>query len=208
MQVFANSAGLSYNGPTGQSITLGHQYLAAAYAGRMAALPVQKALTREVLRSFAGIIGTPLSNSLKNQYAAAGVAITETSRLGQLIVRHGVSTDPSDLNTQEMSLTRARDSLVVLCQLGIDNAGLVGQPITAETPTTIKSVVAGLLEHAKLVGLFLDYTDLQVRQLSTNPSVIQVRFGYSPSYPLNYIVVTFSINVTSGETTDVTGQAA
>jgi hypothetical protein len=205
---YASAAGLSYfNGAAGQSLALGNQYLAAAYAGRLAALPAQKALTREILRSFAGIIGTPLSNSLKNQYAAAGVALTEPDRIGRLVVRHGLSTDPTDLNSREISLVRARDAMLVLVQLGVDNAGLIGQPIGADTPGTVKSVVAGLLEHAKLTGIFVDYADLQVRQRSIDPSVIEVRFGYSPAYPLNYVVITISINVATGETVETAGQA-
>jgi hypothetical protein len=34
---------------------------------------------------------------------------------------------------------------------------------------------------------------------STNPTVIAVTFGYSPSYPLNYITVSFTVNALTGQ---------
>lgn len=200
MQAYANDGGMQfYNGGTNQTVTVGHQYLAAAYAGRMAALPVQKSLTREVLRSFTGIAGTPLTNALKNQYAAAGVALSEVNRFGQLVVRHGVTTDPTNVNTREAAVVRARDALVTMVQTGTETAGLIGDPIDVNTPLSVKSVVAGLLEYAKTSGVVVDYTDLKVRQRSTEPSVIEVKFAYKPAYPLNYIVISFSINVATGE---------
>jgi hypothetical protein len=205
---YAASGGMSYfNGGSGQTLGLGHQYLAAAYGGRMAALPVQKALTRESLRSFSGVSGTGPSNTQKNAYAAAGVAVTEVDRRRRIVVRHGLTTDTTSLNTREISVVRARDALVTLLQDGVESAGLIGQAITLETPLGIKSVVAGLLEAAKSAGTIVEYTGLQVRQRSTDPSVIEVRFGYSPAYPINYIAINFSVNVQTGET-DLTEAAA
>ena len=205
MVAYAAPQGMNfYNGGSNQYLSLGHQYLAAAYAGRMAALATQKSLTREIIRSFSGIAGMPLSNSLKNQYAAAGVAITEIDRLGQMTVRHAVTTDPTNVNTRESAVVRAKDALITLVQTGTERAGLIGQPIDETTTLSVKSVVSGLLENAKSSGLVVDYQDLAVRLRSTDPSVIEVKFAYRPAYPLNYIVVSFSINVTTGTVTNVT----
>ena len=208
MLAYASAGGLQiYNGSTNQSVTVGHQYLAAAYAGRMAALPVQKSLTKEQILGFAGLAGTPLSNALKNQYAQGGVAVAEVDRVGRLVVRHGLTTDRTNINTAEMSVVRARDTMVTLLQNGVDQSGLVGQPIDVDTPLNVKSVVAGLLEYAVTNGVFISYTDLAVRQASTDPSVIEVKFAYRPAYPLNYILISFSINVTTGDS-DLTATAA
>jgi hypothetical protein len=202
--VYAGPSGMAYyNGGANQTLALGHQYLAAALAGRLSALPVQKALTREIVRSFSGIAGTPLSNALKNQYAAAGVMIVEVNRAGSLVVRHGVTTDPTNINTRELSVVRSRDALITLVQGGTETSGLIGQPIDVHTSLAVKSVVMGLLEYAKSSGTILDYLDLKVRQRSLDPSVIEVKFSYKPSYPLNYIVISFAINVATGETLDL-----
>lgn len=208
MLAYASPAGLQvYNGNSNQSVVVGHQYLAAAYAGRMAALPVQKSLTKEQIAGFAGVAGTPLSNALKNQYAASGVAVTEIDRLNRIVVRHGLTTDRTNINTAEMSVVRARDAMVNLLQNGVESSGLIGQPIDDATPLNVKSVVAGLLEYASTNGVFVSYTGLAVRQASTDPSVIEVKFEYRPAYPLNYILISFSINVTTGDS-DLTAEAA
>lgn len=199
---YAAPGGMSYfHSASSQSISLGHQYLAAAYAGRLSAVPVQKALTREIVRSFSGIIGTPLSRSTKDQYSAMGVAVAEPDRLGRVVVRHGLTTDTSSLEVSELSLVRSKDALVTLLDVGVDNSALLGQPIDENTPLLVKGVIAGLLEHAKISGVIVDYTDLQVRQQSTNPSVIEAKFAYMPPYPTNYILVSFTISVVTGDTT-------
>lgn len=208
MVAFASPSGLQvYNGNANQTVVVGHQYLAAAYAGRMAALPVQKSLTKEQIAGFAGVAGTPLSNALKNQYAAGGIAVTEIDRLGRIVVRHGLTTDRTNINTAEISVVRARDTMVTLLQNGVEQSGLVGQAIDDQTPLNVKSVVAGLLEYAASNGVFVSYGDLGVRQASTDPSVIEVKFAYRPAYPLNYILISFSINVTTGDS-DLTADAA
>lgn len=207
--VYAGSQGMSYyNGGSLQYLSLGHQYLAAALAGRAAALPVQKALTRELVRSFTGLSGTAPSTSAKNQYAAAGVLLTEVDRAGQLVVRHSLTTDTTSINTKELSVVRARDALVALCETGLNNSGLIGQPIDTTTTLTVKSVVSGLLEHAVIVGTIVGYTALAVRQRSIDPSVVEVKFAYQPAYPLNYLVVSFSINVATGTTEDLSATVA
>ena len=209
MLAYASPAGLQiYNGNANQTVTVGHQYLAAAYAGRMMALPVQKALTKEQVSGFAGLAGTPLSNATKNQYAQAGVALAEIDRRGRMTVRQGLTTDRSNINTAEMSVVRARDVMVSLLQSGVDDSGLVGQPIYEDTPLNVKSVVSGLLEYCLSNGIFRAYNDLMVRQASSDPSVIEVKFGYSPAYPLNYILISFSINVATGDTNLTTDVAA
>lgn len=198
---YAAPGGLTYyNGGAGQSIGLGHQYLAAAYAGRLAALPVQNGLTQQQIRSFTGISGTGLTNTQKNSAAAAGVAITHTDRQNRLVVRHGLTTDSTSVTTREISVVRARDALVVLVQNGMDSAGLIGQPLTDDTPLGVKTVISGLLEYAKNAGTIIDYTSLQVRVTSSDPTVIEVRFAYRPAFPINYITINFTVDTTTGDT--------
>lgn len=203
---YACPQGLAYfAGQQSQTLGLGHQYLAAAYAGRLSALPVQKALTRESIAGFTGLAGAPLDANTMNSYAANGVALTYLDRSNNLIVRHGVSTIANfDLNATELSVTRASDSLVALLQVGTDQSSLIGEPLTLDTPLAVKSVVAGVLEQAVAQGSIVAYENLAVRVRSTNPSVIEVKFSYLPAYPLDYIAVTFSIDTTTG-INDLTG---
>lgn len=202
MFAFAAPGGLQYfAGGANAAYTVGHGYLAVAYGSKMASQSPARSLTRQQVQSFVGIAGTPLSNSLKNQYAAGGVAVTEIDRRGRMIVRHGVTTDMTSINTREMSVVRARDALVSVVQNGLDDSGLIGTPIDLDTALNVKSIVSGLLEQTVQVGTIISYTGLGVRQLSSDPSVIEVKFSYRPAYPLNYVLVSFSINVTTGNVT-------
>lgn len=208
MLAYASGLGLTYYvSQTGQSIVLGAGYLAAAYGGTYARLPIQKALTKETVQGFTGIVGQPLSNRTKNTLSDAGVAVTEANRYGNLVVRHGTSTDRTNVNTREVSLVRERDAMVSVLAVGLDDPTLIGQPITTETLLNIKGAVANLLEICVGSGVILGYTSLGVRLRSTDPSVVEVKFAYQPAYPLNYIDVSFSIDTSTG-VVDITALAA
>jgi hypothetical protein len=200
---YPESLGL-YNGANNTTATVDGIYLAAAYAGRFQALPFQKALTKESIRSFNGIpasIQRVMTKSNKNALSAAGVAVAEIDRQGNLSVRHGVATDMSSVLTREVSITRARDALSTLLASGLEASGLIGDAITVDTPVVVQSAVTGILENAKATGLIVDYSGLAVREQVApqgDPTVIEVKFAYKPAFPLNYIVVSFSIDLSSG----------
>ena len=193
-----------YHGFTNTTIDVSGYYLAAAYAGRIASNPIQMPLTKKQIVSFNGFSSSVLqtmTNTVKNAWSAGGVAVTEMTRNGDLVVRHGTTTDRTNTNSREISLVRARDNLINLIQDTVDGAGLIGSWIDGDTPGQVKSIVAGALEVAVDADLIVQYNDLKARQLTSDPSVIEVKFQYIPAYPLNYIVISFSINTETGETT-------
>jgi hypothetical protein len=191
-----------YSGYSNTTIEVDGYYLAAAFAGRLSAIPVQKPLTKEVIVGFAGIparIQATQTKANKNAVASQGVCMVEVDRNGNLVVRHGLTTDyAGGLTNREISVVRARDTLFTAIQYGLDQSGLIGSPIDFETPQRVKAAVSGILENAVQRGVVLGYVDLKARQLSSDPSVIEVKFAYRPALPLNYIVVSFSINVDTG----------
>lgn len=191
-----------YNGQTNQNIEVGGYYLAAAYAGQLTRRQPQWPLTKRNIRSFASLpnaVAQSLTTSTKNRYSEAGVAVTELTRDGRLVVRHGVTTDPSNVMTRELSLVRARDTLMQNLETTVERSGLIGTPIDQDTVFRVKGTVAGVLETAVETGLVVSYRDLKARQTTTDPTVIEVKFAYQPSYPLNYIVVAFTVDVQTGE---------
>jgi hypothetical protein len=193
-----------YHGYTSQTLEVGGYYLAAAYAGRLAALPVQMPLTKKQISGFSGFPSSMLQQmtvSKKNEWSDGGVAVTELTRDGRLVVRHGTTTMRTNIQTRELSLVRAKDALVTLLQETMDSSDLIGGFIDEDTPNRVKGVVAGVLEAAKTNKVIIDYTGLKIRQLPGDPSVMEVKFQYLPAYPLNYIVISFSINTSTGETT-------
>lgn len=196
---------LFYNGFTNQVITVAGYYLAAAMAGRMSAQPPQLPLTQKQIRSFSGLPADVLNTqtvTAKNALSAGGVAVVEFDRNQRLIVRHGVSTDPSTVDTREISLVRQRDAMMRIIQDTIEATGLIGSTIDLETPARVKGVVAGCLETSVNSGLIVAYNSLLARQRTDpDPTVIEVKWQYRPAYPLNYIVAVYSLNTLTGEQT-------
>lgn len=204
-----------YNGIAMATTAVDGFYLAAACGGLLAAQSLQMPLTRKRPQGFVGLspaVRQGLSVAVRNQLSEGGVTVAEIDRAGALVVRHGLTTDyGGGVLKREISVVRARDGLYNLIQDTLDAAGLVGEPISADTPLEVKGIVIGALETAKASGLFVDYNDVAVRQQiapSGDPTIIEVRFAYSPSYPLNYIVAQFSVNTQTGSVTPVDQIAA
>lgn len=196
-----------YNGTTNRTDVIDGFYLAAGYGGQLSALRPQDPLTRKALNSFSGmptVMANTLTKSNKNQLSSAGVCVTELTRTGRLIIRHGLTTAFSaGILQREISLVRARDSLYLLVQESLNNANIVGTAITPNTALNVKGIVSGALESAKASGIVYDYNNLKVRQQSPpsgDPTIMEVKFAYRPSFPLNYVIVVFSVDTTTGAT--------
>jgi hypothetical protein len=198
---------------TSQIVEVGGCYAAAALGGRLVYNKVEKSLTRQVVRSFASIpasVQQKMSMSFKNNLSANGVCVIETDQLNRLVVRHGLTTDTTKLTHSEISLVRISDVLVQNIQVGLDNSGLIGDPIDDDMTMRVKGALTGLLERAVNDDVIVSYTQLLVRQQSLpngDPSVIECQFSYRPAVPLNYIVVKFSLNMSTGVVTDSSGNS-
>ena len=191
-----------YNGETNQTLLVGGQYLAAAYAGQLVRNGVAFPLTRKRVRSFAGLPGSvvaEMSRSFKDNLSSRGVAVAELTRAQSLVVRHGVTTDRTNVMTREVSLVRAKDAMVIAIETSVENSGVIGSPMTEDTPLIVKALVTGALETIKANNTIVNYREVRVRQPSTRPDVIEAKFEYRPAYPLNYVLVSFSVDITSGE---------
>lgn len=197
-----------FNASTNQITEVSGGYLAAATCARLSTLPIAQGVTKQALSSFQGLptaIRQKMTKSYKDLLSGSGISVAEIDRLNRLSIRHGVSTDMSAVNTREISLTRIADTLYAMVQLGMEAADLIGQPIDAEMSMRVKAALSSILEQARLSEVIVDWTDLKVRQqtpLSGDPSVMECKFAYQPAVPLNYIVVQFQLNLTTGEVND------
>lgn len=193
-----------FNSVANQNITIGGPYLAAVYAGLLAAKPIDQGLTQVTVSGFAGIpaaLQNLQTKSFRDSLSRAGVCVTEKTRSGTLRVRHGVTTNMDALNDREISLVRAADTLFQLVQDGMDNAGLIGKPITTDSLTSVVGAMTGILESARNTNVILDWGNLSATQQALpagDPTIINVSFVYRPALPMNYIQVTFAVDLTSG----------
>jgi len=184
-----------------ETIVLSGYYLAAAYAGVLVGQPVQQPLTRRLVSGFSGIAPDALTSVLeRNILSGSGVAVAEVNRRNQMICRHGVSTSTLSFASQEISVVRARDRMMELISSALETSGIVGSAMTPETPSSAGSVVQGVLESLLARGVFVGYKDLTSRQSQVDPTVIEVKFSYRPAFPVNYIVVNFTVDTSTGVT--------
>ena len=201
----------AYNGYTNSTLTIAGYYLAAAYAGILAGNPPQQGLTRETIKGFTGIspaVFQTMTKAYKDQLSGSGVAVAEISRQGVLWCRHGTTTDVTSVYNREISLVRAQDAMVEQLEGSVEQTGLIGTPIDANTVVNIQALAIGVLSSLVDNGTIEGYTGVTATQLIDNPTIIQVTFQYQPSFPLNYITFVFSVNTQTGSVTAGTSTSA
>lgn len=190
--------------PGGRLATVGGQYVAAAIAGMLAARPVSASLTRGVVSGFQGVSDSRDLNE-KNADAAAGLIVVE-QKGENLVIRHGITLDLTGSARREISVVRAKHRMVESVRDTLDRQ-VIGKILADGNSTAIvKSTVVGVLEQLRQGRDLVDYSAVEAKLMSLEPTLIQVRFSYRPAFPLNYIDVVFSLDLTAG-TVSMTGDA-
>lgn len=190
----------------GKEIVLGGQFMAAAVAGKAVSQIAAMPLTHKIVNGFTG----PAEKSLqregeKNLESQNGLMVIEKTRRNQVQVRHGVTTDSSELLTREWSIIGQRDVMVYRLRDYLDADGLIGMPIYDTTLIQVKASAESALQSLVRDQVIVGYQNLKVRQLATLPDVVEVRYEWKPAYPLNYIVIRYSVAVMTGDVTPSTG---
>lgn len=203
-----------YNGVAAQTQVLDGFYLATSYAGLLSALPPQTPLTQKFPQGFSGVptaVSQVLTTTAKNQLSSSGITVCDTDRRGRLVIRQGLTTDyAGGVLAREISLVRAEDALFNLVDQNLNAAELIGQPIITNTVTNtnttllqVQSIVTGALDTATTSALINGYNNVVVTEQappSGDPTVIQVNFAYLPPWPLNYVLVAFTVDTVTGQT--------
>lgn len=185
-------------------VNVGGQYAAAAFAGMMAAVPASQSLTRSSVSGFKSLTD-PRVPSQKNQDAASGLTVIE--QVGSVIrVRQSNTLDISNGPARsELSVVRAKYVMMESIQQTLDNQ-IIGKIIAdANSPFTVRSAIASVLSILQQQGVIVGYSQVTAALTSTNPTVVTASFSYQPAFPLNYVDVTFAIDLTSNTVTVTDG---
>lgn len=183
-----------------RAIDLGGQYIAASLAGMTVSMSYAQPLTHKVITGWNDVVELQKEQQ-KNDESKNGLMVIEKTRRQKMWVRHGVTTDNSDLLHREWNIIGQQDALVYRLRDYLENANLIGQPIYDYTLVNVKASAEAALQSLLRDGLIVNYSGLKARQLLTNPDVIEVSFSWLPAMPLNYIVVTFAVSLSSGNVT-------
>ena len=183
---------------------VGGQYFAAAFAGALCARAASQSMTRQYVVGFSGMSDTRTTSD-KNLDAQNSLCVVENFN-GGLRIRHGITLDNADGTAyQEISVVRSKFYLVASIQQTLDNQ-VIGQIIAdANSPVIVSSVITGVLGQLQSQGTIVSFSPVAAQISSLNPTIIQASFSYSPAFPLNYIDITFSMDLTAGTITATTG---
>lgn len=203
--VLINNTSFQVVSPGGYSNTfnVGGQYAAAAVAGAIGGRAVSSSLTHSTLIGFSNITD-PRTPSDKNNDAAAGLMVIETHQ-GTIRVRHSITLDIIDGPARsELSVVRAKFMLMESIQQTLDSQ-IIGQVIAdGNSPIVVASAITGVLSLLQQSGSLVSYSSVTSLLTSLNPTIITATFSYRPSFAVNYVNVTFSLDLTSGTVSGTT----
>lgn len=190
------------------TINIGGQYAAAAVAGALGGRPVAASLTRAPLLGFASITD-PRTTSAKNTDAGDGLMVIEQVGSSLIRIRQG---NTLDINNgpprQELSVVRAKFLMMESIMTTINNQ-IIGQIIAdANSPLVVSSAIAGVLGVLQQTGALVSFSAITASLTSLNPTTITASFSYKPAFPLNFVDVTFSLDLTSATITVVNDGSA
>ena len=183
-----------------KEIVVGGQYLAAAVAGRSVSQSPSQPLTRKQVRGFSDV-GTREPDAQRDLQSLNGLMVVEKTRSGQIQVRHGVTTNAGDTLVREWNVIGQEDSMVYRLRGYLDSEKLIGGVIDEYTLINIKASADAALGSLVTDRVINGFKELKVRQLNTQPDVVEIRYSWKPSLPLNYIMVKYSVDVGSGTET-------
>lgn len=182
---------------TGDKIYVGGQWVAAALAGMIASRKTNVPLTRKPISGFFEVADFR-TKADKNADASNGLCVIE--QRGRIIQpRHAITLDDANSSRREISVVRSKYRMIESLRLTLENQ-VIGQVIADENaPDIITTAVVGVLEVLRQLRDLVDYSKVQTRISSLEPTRAEVRFAYRPAYPINYIDIIFSIDLTNGD---------
>lgn len=170
-------------------------FIAAAYAGREAFLPINRSKTRDEIRVFHTLKGVKMTRKQMNMLAEKGVMIlTQPGGPGtSIVVRHQLTTDMTSVQTRESSIVMIGDYaskyLRFLCEAYIGKYN-----ITGETITMIQAALDGGIYQLKKEKTITTGTITAMQQDEMNPDTLLVSIRIQPPYPCNYIDITLFLD--------------
>jgi hypothetical protein len=184
--------------PKGENVEIGGQFAAAAVAGRLVSQAPSKTLTRK------SIIGLnyvdPRTKDNKNLDAQAGLFVIENTG-NNIQVRHALTTNTETVAKSELSVVRAKQRMVLSVMQTIDQ-NIIGQVVADNNaPLVIESAIRSVLQTLVDDRDIVAYSDVVATVKNVNPTVIDVTFSYRPAFPVNYVNVSFAVDLTSGSLT-------
>jgi hypothetical protein len=173
---------------------VGAPIIAAAYAGAEAVLPSQRSRTRMNITGFVQLKGVKMTRVQMNLLAEQGVLIlTQASPNADVIVRHQLTTDMSNIQTRETSITDIGDTVSKILRQSVEQ--YIGKyNLTPDVVTRIDGTLKNTLGALKNAGVIVEGKVNALMQDTANPDTLIVSISVLPPYPCNYIDISLILD--------------
>ncbi len=125
-----------------------------------------------------------------NSIAEGGVFIV-TKHYNLFRVRHALTTDMSQVETREITITETIDTIAKSLRAML--VGMIGKPISPALLGSIRFAIERQLDYYFKYGYISDFKINSIKQSESNPDTIEVDLSVKPTYPCNYINVVLYI---------------
>lgn len=187
-------------GSSNTSILLGGQYAAAAVAGALGGRSVSSSLTRKPILGFQSITD-PRTPTDKNSDAAAGMFVIEQVK-GLIRCRQAITLDTQNgPEFAELSVVRSKHLMMESIKQTLEDQVIGNIIADANSPLVVRSAIAGVLQLLIQSRVIIGYTALQAQLTSLNPTTISASFTYQAAFPVNFVNITFALDMSTGAVT-------
>lgn len=175
----------------GSLLRVGSQFIAAAYVGMEASMPLYQSKTRATSAVFTELGGVQLTRGEKNKLAECGVMIFEQPAGAgtNIICRHQLATNMDSPEFRENSVLACKDYVAKYLR-GILDTYIGKYNITADTITKITGSINAGLSTLATDGYILEGSLRGLAQDELNPDTLIIDVEIKVPYPCNYIKLT------------------
>lgn len=173
--------------------TLSGAYIAAAVAGvrTSRAFDVADPSTRKEVVGFDDITDGLLRQE-KVLLLSKGVMVIENIA-GVHRIMQQVTTDLSTIENREYSVVEVIDFVGSTMRTTLENI-YIGQKLLEGTPSQVRSTILAVLNNMIAAEILTGAQNIQASINGGDPTQIDVSFEIAPVFPLNYILITFSLS--------------
>lgn len=166
-----------------------------ALAGYLNNVPQYTSLTRKIVN---GIFSSNeyRTRNAKRDLAAAGLCYVDEYNDGIRVV-HGKTTSTASVIDQEANITLTK-YYIIKNMRRMYETGYIGEPLTDNLIAAIRTAVTTALVNLSAQDYIYDFGNVTVTQNADDPTQVDIMFDYKPTYTLNYIVIQFTLNSSSG----------
>lgn len=178
----------------GNVYELSSPYLCAAFAGKEASQPIERAMTKSTLEGFITLKGVRMTRAQKDLLASNGVVILEQASANSAIeIRHGLTTDMSSVQARENSIITIADYTSKYIR-SVLKPYIGKQNVTQETLARMRASVNSAFNILVKTGILVAGHIAQIYQDTDNPDTIVVKLSIDVPYPCNYIDIDLFVN--------------